>query len=60
MKTDEQIAKEYAETTPGCDNSLKRGFLDGLRKGRELERDKALRFAEWTAVLLKYSLGRAL
>lgn len=45
---DEQRAKEYSEShwdIPGY--SYEQSYLDGLQKGRELEAEKAMRFAEW-------------
>lgn len=48
--TDEQIAKDFSENPNSgrCSRDLEIGCAYGLEKGRELEREKAMRFAEWT------------
>lgn len=47
--TDEQIAKDFSENPNSgrCSRDLEIGCAYGLEKCRELEREKAMRFAEF-------------
>lgn len=47
--TDEELAKGiYPNDWQAYERSF---FLSGLKKGRELEAEKAMRFAEWTHLI---------
>ena len=49
-QTDEQIAKKYADNRwDRLTYSYEQTYLDGIKKGRELSDEKAMRFAEWTS-----------
>jgi hypothetical protein len=49
MKTDEELAKEYADhESDEIYYTVKAAVLHGLKKGRDIEAEKGQRFAEWT------------
>lgn len=54
-QTDEEIAQEYEEKELNIVDgeygkfTITEAVLFGLRRGRELEAEKAMRFAEWTS-----------